>query len=79
MIIVSKRINTESSYKDKLFILTDTLVYNMNQLQSINCEQYHSEQTQLLVGGILLVGLIAVIAIAMRDFHPLGSGKMKLF
>ena len=78
--IVGKKFSANKSYIEKeIYITSDTLIYKLDELESINSEQYESGQTAWLVGGILVVGLIVGIVIAMQNFHPLGSGNMDLF
>ena len=67
--IVGKKFNANKSYKEKeIYITADTLIYKLDELESINGEQYESGQTAWLIGGILVVGLIAGLVIAMNNF-----------
>lgn len=68
--IVGKKFNSNKSYKEKeIYITTDTLIYQLNELESINGEQYESGQTAWLIGGILVVGLIIAAVIAAQNIN----------
>jgi hypothetical protein len=68
--IVGKKFNANKSYKEKeIYITADTLIYKLDELESINGEQYESGQTAWLIGGILVGGLIIVAVIASQNIN----------
>ena len=68
--IVGKKFNANKSYKEKeIYITADTLIYKLNELESINGEQYESGQTAWLIGGILVGSLIIVAVIASQNIN----------
>ena len=68
--IVGKIFNTIKSYKEKeIYITADTLIYKLDELESINGEQYESGQTAWLIGGILVMGLIIAAVIASQNIN----------
>ena len=68
--IVGKKFDANISYKEKeIFITTDKLIYKLDELESINGEQYESGQTAWLIGGILVGSLIIVAVIASQNIN----------
>jgi hypothetical protein len=68
-VVVVNRFNAKGTWNEKNLILTDSLVYNVNNLSSINYEKYDGSKTFLVVGSLLLFGLIVAAVIYSYNWN----------
>lgn len=68
-VIVVNRFNAKGTWNEKNLIFSDTLAYNVNQLEKLEYKQSNPTQTILLVGGLILVGLVVAAAIAWQNME----------